>query len=332
MMANSNLLLIHQGALGDFVAIFPAIMQLKKAYSRIDVLCQSQLGKLAAALGLAGRWFGLEGAHFASLFTDQVDPKINKLLRPYTNIVLFSFSKTLEQSLNRITEKRCHRISPKAPAQERIHIVAYVVNNLIKHRLLEKKNITLEKMITAIKGNTEAGQRIDQNKILIHPGAGSIRKRWPLADFLTIETRLKADNLKPEFIIGPAEGDLVNTLISPGDHVRRVHILAEILDLLALLRSAGGYIGNDSGVSHLAAFLGLPATVIFGPADPKRWTPSGHAVEAVRPDLGCDPCFESEKFNCPDPKCLIKTRPDEVLEAFYRVYQRCAQTHIVGCP
>ena len=88
----------------------------------------------------------------------------------------------------------------------------------------------------------------------------------------------------------------------------------------ALLAAYGGYIGNDSGASHLAAFLGLPATVIFGPADPRRWTPVGRAVEIVRPELECRPCFETEKANCGDPECLTKTTPQQVIQAFYRQY------------
>jgi len=101
---------------------------------------------------------------------------------------------------------------------------------------------------------------------------------------------------------------------------RTVHILTDLTELAALLKSAGGYIGNDSGASHLAAFVGLPATVIFGPADPKRWTPVGRAVEIVRPEMECCPCFETEKANCDDPKCLTKTTPQQVIRAFYREY------------
>ncbi len=50
------------------------------------------------------------------------------------------------------------------------------------------------------------------NKILLHPGAGSIRKRWPISNFLEVEASLKADGLNPEFVLGPAEEDLVDGL------------------------------------------------------------------------------------------------------------------------
>jgi ADP-heptose:LPS heptosyltransferase len=138
-----------------------------------------------------------------------------------------------------------------------------------------------------------------------------------MTNFLEVEAILKADGLKPEFILGPAEADLVDELQHPD---RTVHALSDLLDLTVLLKSAGGYIGNDSGPSHLAAFLGLPATVIFGPADPKRWTPVGRNVAIVRPEMECRPCFETEKANCDDPKCLTKTTQQQVIRAFYRKY------------
>ena len=133
-----------------------------------------------------------------------------------------------------------------------------------------------------------------------------------------MEAALKVAGFKPEYILGPAEKGLADKL----QHSDRfVHVLDELPDLVDLLKSAGGYIGNDSGASHLAAYLGLPTTVIFGPADPERWTPIGRAVKIVRPALPCLPCFETEKTNCEDSQCLASTTPQMVIEAFYQVYR-----------
>jgi len=113
-------------------------------------------------------------------------------------------------------------------------------------------------------------------------------------------------------VIGPAEQDLLPEL------ARRdatVHRPVGSLDLLALLRSAAAYIGNDSGVSHLAAWAGLPSVVIFGPTDPVRWRPRGHSVEIVQPPLDCMPCFETATENCAAADCLARITPRDVLEA-----------------
>ncbi len=312
-MPKKNLLIIHQGALGDFVLTFPAVIRLHKYYDSVDVLCQSGLGKLAKSLGLVANCHPLEAASVATLFTDSIDPKIKALLIPYAKIILFSLSSGLEQTIRQITSKPGCRIAPRPPPHVRIHLTEFVLANLIKCGLIKKADAVLEDIPLPVRRNRAKYS----DRILLHPGAGSIRKRWSISNFLEVEAMLKADGLNPEFILGPAEVDLSDVLQRPG---RTVHILTDLKDLAALLNSAGGYIGNDSGATHLAAFLGLPTGAIFGPADPKRWAPVGRAVEIVWPELECRPCFETEIVNCEDLNCLEKTTPQTVIEAFYQVY------------
>ncbi len=187
------------------------------------------------------------------------------------------------------------------------------MENLVNCRLIKRTDAVFEDFLLP----SPTGKLINREIILLHPGAGSCRKRWPMKYFFEIEAILKSNGLKPEFVLGPAEEDLIDRLQHPD---RTVHILTDLLDLMDLLKSAGGYIGNDSGASHLAAFLGLPAAVVFGPTDPKRWRPVGRNVEIVEPEVQCRPCFETEKANCDDPECLTKTRPRDVIRAFYRKY------------
>lgn len=313
MMAIKNLLIIHQGALGDFILTFPAVIRLHKYFDGIDVLCQSGLGKLARSLGLVENFYPLEAAHVATLFSDTLDPKIKALLAAYANVVLFTLSKQLKQNVRDITSVPVCCIPPKPPEYVCTHLTKFVLENLLNCGLIKKTDAVVEDISL---DNRRSGAKHSE-KVLLHPGAGSIRKRWSLSDFLEVAAMLEADGLKPEFILGPAEEDMVDKLRHPH---RTVHALSDLLELTDLLKSAAGYIGNDSGASHLAAFLGLPTTVIFGPADPKRWTPVGRNVTILRPELDCRPCFETEKANCSDPECLNKTIPQQVVRAFYRQY------------
>jgi ADP-heptose:LPS heptosyltransferase len=313
-MPAPKLLIIHQGALGDFILTFPAIARLQAHTDCIDVLCQGRLGRLAQSLGLASNAHPLEAARFASLFSHQTDARTDALLATYGDIVLFSLSGALEQSVNRLCVQPVCRIPPRPPADIRIHLAQFVLEKLARCGLIDK--------VDADPTNTWAPERRAAPeipaKILLHPGAGSMRKRWLVSHFLDVATRLAADGLTPEFILGPAETDLVPAL----QHVNRpLHTLEDLQDLVALLQSAGGYIGNDSGASHLAAFLGLPSVVIFGPTDPVRWAPVGRRVKIVRPALQCRPCFETETTNCDTPECLEQTFPRQVIEAFYTLYR-----------
>ena len=315
-MTNSRLFIIHQGAFGDVVLTFASIIALHKQFGRIDILCQNQIGKLAAKLGVVDTSYPLEAAYVATLFTGQVDSKIKGLIRSYAKILVFSFSAELENTINRIAARPCLRIPPRPPARDSIHVAEFLMQNLIAGGLIEMTDAN--EAVTnwqQEKARTAAGL-IDSSKIILHPGAGSMRKRWPLDRFLELADVLAERRLQPQFVCGPAEPDLTAELQRQDQNVKHLH---ELTALVELLQSAGGFVGNDSGVSHLAAFLGVPSVVIFGPADPVRWRPLGHQVEIVRPELDCRPCFEIEPENCAEPACLADASVESVLKAFHRL-------------
>ena len=211
-MTESSLLIIHQGALGDVVLTFPAIIGLRKKFSRIDVLSQRQPGKLAAHLGLVEKWYSLEAACFATLFSDQIDGKIKDLICGYTTILVFSFSCDLKKSISQITDSQCFQIPPRPPAQDKIHVAEFLFKNLIDCGLLETADSNYEIFTLQRKQNHRTGRPIDASKIIIHPGSGSIRKRWPLSQFFKLADVLEKRGLRPQFICGPAESDLTEKL------------------------------------------------------------------------------------------------------------------------
>jgi len=159
------------------------------------------------------------------------------------------------------------------------------------------------------------------NDLLIHPGAGSRRKRWPLDRFLALGDLLFDRGLQPRFLIGPAEEDLERPLLKYGGGRYPLLRFSSLIELAAKLQSVRGFVGNDSGVAQLAGVLGVPTAAIFGPADPVRWMPLGPWVSVVRPAVDCEPCFEIQRHNCDGdrPRCLYKTQPVEVLETVWKL-------------
>ncbi len=100
----------------------------------------------------------------------------------------------------------------------------------------------------------------------IHPFSGSPRKNWPLPRFQELAGRLAHP---VQWIAGPEE-----TLAGA------VHI-PNLWDLAQWLAGARLFIGNDSGITHLAAATGMPVIAIFGPTDPAIWAPRGPHVQVV---------------------------------------------------
>jgi hypothetical protein len=101
---------------------------------------------------------------------------------------------------------------------------------------------------------------------VIHPFASSPGKRWPMEKFQKVAQRLP---IPVRWCAGPEEP-------LPGA-VR----IADLYELACWLAGARVYIGNDSGVSHLAAAVGTPVVALFGPTDPAIWSPRGTRVRVL---------------------------------------------------
>ena len=105
-----------------------------------------------------------------------------------------------------------------------------------------------------------------ENFAVIHPFSGSPRKNWPIEKFRDLAPCLE---MPVHWCAGPDE-----TLAG----ARRIE---DLYDLACWLAAARVYIGNDSGISHLAAAVGTPTVAIFGPTDPEIWAPRGERVRVV---------------------------------------------------
>jgi ADP-heptose:LPS heptosyltransferase len=316
-MTKNHILIIHHGALGDVVSTFPALLRLKELYGSIAIICQSSIGQLAREFHIVDKWFPLEAAAFATLYSSHIDPIVKNILLSYRKIILFSRSRPLEKTLYSISENEVYRIQPRPDLGQKIHVTQHILSNLVRYRLLEESDkdtrITLSLSIYSDRRNPQ----YDPSKIIIHPGSGSRKKCWPISNFVKVASSIDANGKQPNFILGPAEYDLYEILLQSKRLKANVHKIEKLTELAGLLKTGGGYIGNDSGVSHLAAFIGLPTVAVFGPSDPKTWKPMGRAVKVVRPDLECSPCFETGTVGCEEIECVNRITPEDVLAAFY---------------
>jgi heptosyltransferase III len=114
---------------------------------------------------------------------------------------------------------------------------------------------------------------------VIHPGSGAVRKCWPLDRFLDIVSFLGGNGFAGAIVTGDAEerldADLASAGLPPGWHLSCRPSLAE---LARTLESAALYIGNDSGVTHLAAACGTPVVALFLKENEAAWRPYGRPV------------------------------------------------------
>jgi Glycosyltransferase family 9 (heptosyltransferase) len=112
--------------------------------------------------------------------------------------------------------------------------------------------------------------------LAVHTGSGSPAKNWPRERYLALADHL-AQGCSWLLVEGPAE--------ERGSAAPKAAVVARALPLRvlgALISRAGLYVGNDSGVTHLAAAAGAKTLALFGPTDPATFAPLGRAVRTLR--------------------------------------------------
>jgi ADP-heptose:LPS heptosyltransferase len=138
---------------------------------------------------------------------------------------------------------------------------------------------------------------------------------WPLPYFIETANLLRLREQEPIFILGPAEYEMQEFLLKSKSGFN-VLLIKEILEFVDLAEKGGRFLGNDSGLTHLAAYLGMETHAIFGPSDPERWRPLGQRVKIIRPDSDCPPCFETGKRDCERKICFSGISPERVTSCF----------------
>jgi len=125
----------------------------------------------------------------------------------------------------------------------------------------------------------ETGLDSGEKLVVIQPGSGGAKKCWHLENFLAVAGELDSRGVEIVFLLGPAEMDrFSDAKIKKIGSVGRCLTDLSLTQVLGLLSCADGFIGNDSGITHLAAGLGVRTYSIFGPTDPVVYKSIGPAV------------------------------------------------------
>ena len=159
------------------------------------------------------------------------------------------------------------------------------------------------------------GLTSDRPIIAIKPGSSFGPARiWPVQHQAELIDRLRAE-LYQVILIGSAASRPVAQAIqsSLGKKVVDLTGRLELEDLPFLLTRCQALVGNDSGLTHLANFLGLPVVALYGPTDPETCGPIRQPVAILKKPAPCSPCFYK---TCPyDQRCLNNIQSEEVYQA-----------------
>jgi ADP-heptose:LPS heptosyltransferase len=297
MQASS--LVYHTGGLGDFITTLPAIKEWNahNRPCRKILLGKPSYGILGIHAGLFDEVWNAESAAFSWIYNadSSVPPTIKDKLSVIRAAMLFTSADS--PVLARFRELGIKKLLFQDPfPQKRMHISEY-------HLSLVKKDSSItgpewRPLLSHPSFKNEANGLLDGigKYVIIHPGSGNVIKNWPVKKFEALAGMIREKGFRVVWIAGPAEEDLsspsTDILVKNAPLPLLVHVFA---------RSCL-YVGNDSGISHLAAICGAPSVILFGPSDPDVWQPCGKKVALVSgPRRKCFPCH-------PMPGCGVKNK------------------------
>ncbi len=285
-MLRRNVLIFHQGALGDFILTWPLAMALSRLYpqSRIVYVTHGQKGALAERV-LRVDCADVEGG-WHQLYSDAP-----KLPEPAARLLagahsIFSFVAGADQiwTTNARTlepEAQVTRLEPRPPADYRGHFTDFLVEQLRDATAVQAATIA---MLGGVAQRGLAGRYAGGNPVIVHPGSGGEHKCWPRDNFLRLVREIK--KTRPvRVILGEAEFERW-----PADEIYRFEAEAEVVrpkslvELYEQLAHCSAAVMNDSGPAHLAGIIGVPTVCLFGPSNPTIWRPLGPRVSLVHND------------------------------------------------
>ena len=250
-------LVIRPGAIGDLIVSLPALECLRTEYLEVWVAERNTpLIRFANAV----RSIGSTGIDLLEI---EPPPQLVERLRGFDSILSWYGAGRTEfrEATRRLGLP--FQFFPALPVNAKTHAVDFY---------LEQVGASPGVCRRPVLDLGACASRSAEDFAVIHPFASSARKRWPLEKFREVAPRLP---MTVRWCAGPEE---------PLDGAVRIDNLYE---LACWLSPARVYIGNDSGISHLAAAAGVPTVVLFGPSDPAVWAPRGSRVlvpmEATEP-------------------------------------------------
>jgi len=281
-----RILVMRGGALGDFVLTLPVLAALRtlQPSPHITILGYPRLASLAVAGNLAEDVHAIESPSFTPFFipNGSLGETAVRFFASFSLIVsyLHDPERIFQSNISRCTSAR-FIAGPSRPDQSLDHAANQFLRPLEALGLFNAN----PQPTLVLPGSSEAKNRLVSGRWLaLHPGSGSESKNWPEKSWGALLEELTANTAWNFFLIGgEAEGDRLTRLAAklPSDRFQ----LASSLPLVSLaqhLKHCEFFVGHDSGISHLAASLGLPGLVLWAETIEKVWRPQSSKIKILR--------------------------------------------------
>ncbi len=304
-----RVLVVRPGALGDALLTFPALAMLRQAWpdAHITFVSRADVLPFAAASGLADSTSDFASALWSALFlpTNTLGQNMDALRDMLTG-TRYALAWLSDDEGTVATNLRAAGIATVAVAPGRPspdvaeHAAKQVASALALLGIAPPASdsdypddvlalaTTAADQERAGKVWHDLGLRPDATGVVaLHAGSGGSSKRWPPTGFASVASGLAASGYLPVLVEGPQDGALaahIKRILRESGVLTSLPVVRDVSvsTLAEVLRRCAAYVGNDSGVSHLAGLVGIPTLALFGPTDPRLWRPLGRHVFVLR--------------------------------------------------
>jgi hypothetical protein len=283
-----HILIIRPGAIGDTLLTLPVLQALRArhAHPHITLVGNAAVLPLARATGIVDDTSDYQAPQWSELFSSKgiTTPALQAQLQHVELAVCW-----LHDSEGIVTHNLRHAgirqviTAPGRPAPgERIHIMTYLAQTIGIELNMAGPGMCGQGPALPLPSLVPS----ERHLLAIHPGSGGASKCWPVERFAALIARLWQRHIPILLLAGPADetrlAELEQLLPSPPDSSLWHRLTnAPLLEVARQLHFCRGYLGNDTGITHLAALLGVPTLALFGPSDPAIWQPQGPIVRIL---------------------------------------------------
>ncbi|MBI5774969.1 MAG: glycosyltransferase family 9 protein [Verrucomicrobia bacterium] len=289
MTAQGKILVIRGGAIGDFILTLPVLAALRRQFpeTQLEILAYPNVAALAVAGGLAHAARPIESRPMASFFArgGELHPDMADYFSRFAIILSYLYDPDgiFQDNVARASHGQFIQGPHRPDEKQNLHATAVLLQPLERLAIFDADARPQLRVEMSGENPLAAGRWL-----ALHPGSGSESKNWPERHWAELLATLAAGTDVNFLLIGgEAEGERLARLAAPLPPARRA--LAARLPLPELahrLQCCAGFVGHDSGISHLAAAVGLPGIVLWGDTAEAVWRPPSGRVALVRDPRG----------------------------------------------
>jgi len=174
----------------------------------------------------------------------------------------------------------------------------------------------------------DAGISAAKEIVALHPFASNPHRGWPFEDFAALSALLRAQGLVTVVLGAPGDRNAFESVRNLfGRETVDLVGKCKLRVTIALLKRCALFVGNDSGIMHLAAAANIPMVALFGPQSPVKFGPWSAQAKVLYRDFPCSPCKQKFFTECePSPRmrpaCVEAITVDDVFREILQLMSK----------